>query len=811
MGRARGQPNSTDRTGQSAARQLHTTPGEGSPQQRQQHQRLAHNGSTKAKQWLQGTGQGRVDPPQLTAWLKAATSPEQLLQLVQQHAADLNHMHLSAAYSQAVRVCRTGDSAAKQQLLSELHQLSVRLQQQCGARELATIISSCSKLSSPATVTLLLPLLQQGSTLQQADAKSSVDPPLLTAWLKAATSPEKLLQLLQQHAADFNHIHLSAAYTQAVRVCRQGAAGAQQQLSAAVQQELLSELHQSSVRLQQQCGARQLSNIIWSCGKLHSPATAKLLLPRFLQASSLQQADPQAVSNVMWAAADLQLQLTGAHLQQLLGRFATVLSDAAPQAVSNVLWAVGTMGQQVPPKQLQQLLGRFAAVLPDAKPQEVSNTLWAVATMGQQVQLKQLQQLLGRFAAVLPDAKSQEVANTLWAVATMGQQVPPQQLQQLLSRFVIVLSGATCTPQCVSNTLWAVATMGQQVPPRQLQLALTAFVKLLPAAKPQAVSNVLWACGKMLFIPQQLLQSLQEHAPQLQQLIKDDTQHLANVAWACGELGYRGQLLPSALLQHAVKLLQDGGNLNSQELCNLCWSAVALDLQQCVPQVLQLAAAANQSFSTAVDENLRQLHQVHLWLLDSQLPTPNQGLSGVLTQQQLQQCKASWEQQLTATAKQQSSRLQQSVYAAVLQLPLNTWQQQQPQSEQPTADKACLIDIAAVTASGVKVAIEVEGPQHYVQPKRTLTGATQSRNRTLAARGYAVISIPYWDWDSLRSTEEQQRYLLTKLHTLQQPLSAAAVAHKPTAVAHSGTSVGGSRPPSAKRARREGPGKPKGS
>ena len=766
----------------------------------------------------------------------------------------------------------------------------MRLQKQCDARALSSIIWACGRLSSPATAKLLLPLLELTGTLQQADPQRSVDPRHLTVDLKAATSQEQLLQLVQQHAGDFNHIHLSAAYTQAVGLGKHGAT-APQRTAVIVQQQLLSELHQLSVRLQQQCGARELANIIWSCGHLSSPATAKLLLPHFLQASNLQQAVPQEVSNVLWAAADLQLHLTTGQLQQLLGRFVAVVRAAKPQEVANTLWAVATMGQQMPVQQLQQLLGRFAAVLPDATPQGVSNTLWAVATLGQQVPPQQLQQLLGRFeavlqaattqalsntmwavaklgqqvptqqlrqflgrfvavlsdaapqalsntlwavaamgqqvpqqqlqrflgrfAAVLPDATPQDVSNTLWAVATMGQQVPQQQLQRLLDRFVALLPNSS--PQHVSNTLWAVATMGQQVPPRQLQLVLAAYDKLLPDATPQGVSNVLWACGKFLYVPQQLLQSLQQHPQQLQELITAaGPQELANIAWACGELGYKGQLLPGALLQQVERVLQDGGigSFTSQGMCNLCWSAAVLDLQQCVPQVLQLAAAASQVFSTASDKGTQQLHQVHLWLLDSQLPTPGEGLSGVLTPQQLEQCRGSWEQQQTATAKQEASQLQQSVFAALLQLPSDTWQQQ-PQPEQPTADKACLIDIAAVTASGVKVAIEVEGPQHYVQPNRTLTGTTQSRNRALAARGYAVVSIPYWDWNEQRSTAQQQQHLLAKLQAVQQPHAVAAAQQPPppaaAAAAESGTPEGGSRPCRVRRTRRVDPGKLRGS
>ena len=97
----------------------------------------------------------------------------------------------------------------------------------------------------------------------------------------------------------------------------------------------------------------------------------------------------------------------------------------------------------------------------------------------------------------------------------------------------------------------------------------------------------------MQYLPLQLLQGLQQQTPkQLAQLLAAaDPPHLANMAWACGQLGYRGQLLPGKLLQQAANLQPDGGagSFKLQELCNLCWSAAVLDLQQCVPQVLQLA------------------------------------------------------------------------------------------------------------------------------------------------------------------------------------------------------------------------------
>jgi hypothetical protein len=504
-----------------------------------------------------------------------------------------------------------------------------------------------------------------------------------TEAIKATRSPEQLLQFVQQHAAQFTHVNLSAAYTHAVKLCPQGVPPQQQ--PAAVQQ-LLPVLHRLAEQLQGKCVARQLANIVWSCGHLGTADTAAMLLPVFLHDSILHHPEPQHVSNVLWAAA--------------------------------------TLGMQLTPQQAQQLLQHFEQVLPLAKPQNVSNVLWAAATLELHLTPQQLQQMLQHFQEVLPQANPQEIANTLWAVAAMQQQVPLQQLQQMLQRFQVVL----------------------------------------PQANPQNVANTLWACAKLLYAPLQLLSALEQHPQQLQAVLAAAGSHaLANMTWACGQLGYRGKLLPGALLQQAATQLRGSTcNYVIQALCNLCWSAAVLDLQQCVPQVLQLAAASSVLWHTGVAESLLQLYQVHLWLLDSQLPAPGQGLSGVLSQQQLEQCRASWLQQLAANAQQQVSATHGTVLVAVQQLPSGTWQRQ-PESEGVTADGLFSVDIAATTATGVKVAIEVDGPSHFIQPLRTVGGPTLCRNRTLAARGYVVVSIPYWEWETLRGVEPKQQYLLAKL------------------------------------------------
>jgi very-short-patch-repair endonuclease len=156
-------------------------------------------------------------------------------------------------------------------------------------------------------------------------------------------------------------------------------------------------------------------------------------------------------------------------------------------------------------------------------------------------------------------------------------------------------------------------------------------------------------------------------------------------------------------------------------------------------------------------ERATQLQQVHQWLLDRQL-VGGRGLAGALTEQQLQQCSTAAREHHNIAAAEPPSALQQQVFTA-LQLTaagVLSWQQEQL----AVPDGACLIDIVGVTADGVRLAIEVDGPYHFVWPDRRLDGRTQHRNRVLAARGYAVVSVPYYEWNDLKGSRERQQYLL---------------------------------------------------
>lgn len=63
-------------------------------------------------------------------------------------------------------------------------------------------------------------------------------------------------------------------------------------------------------------------------------------------------------------------------------------------------------------------------------------------------------------------------------------------------------------------------------------------------------------------------------------------------------------------------------------------------------------------------------------------------------------------------------------------------------------------------------AVEVDGPSHFVRSSDgTLdcSGSTMLKRRHLVALGYALVSVPFWEWDALNKREEKVGYLSEKL------------------------------------------------
>ncbi len=61
--------------------------------------------------------------------------------------------------------------------------------------------------------------------------------------------------------------------------------------------------------------------------------------------------------------------------------------------------------------------------------------------------------------------------------------------------------------------------------------------------------------------------------------------------------------------------------------------------------------------------------------------------------------------------------------------------------------------------TGERVAIEVDGPHHFMRNTRRPLGELKARQRLLQARTWTVISVPFFEWSACESLEAHKTYL----------------------------------------------------
>ena len=57
------------------------------------------------------------------------------------------------------------------------------------------------------------------------------------------------------------------------------------------------------------------------------------------------------------------------------------------------------------------------------------------------------------------------------------------------------------------------------------------------------------------------------------------------------------------------------------------------------------------------------------------------------------------------------------------------------------------IDALVTLNDGARVAVEVDGPSHFIGRSHQPTGATLLKHRQLRYFGWRLESVPYWEWD----------------------------------------------------------------
>ena len=249
-----------------------------------------------------------------------------------------------------------------------------------------------------------------------------------------------------------------------------------------------------------------------------------------------------------------------------------------------------------------------------------------------------------------------------------------------------------------------------------------------------------------------LWDALAERAPSAARVDEFNPRSLAVMAHAFATAGQKSPALFDAIAKASVKRV---GELDPQGLANTAWAYAACDVRAvslfASPRFADRCADLVDEFSTV---ELSQLHQWQLWL---ELERAGDSWPGLRADMR-ERCR-----QAFSSEDVSPSQFQRKVAVALQDLDLGV-------SEEVRTSAGYSIDVVVTMAKGHKVAVEVDGPSHFVGASQTPNGATLLKRRQLRAAGWALLPVPYWEWDALNvpgNAEEQRlrrrEYLTRKL------------------------------------------------
>jgi hypothetical protein len=533
-----------------------------------------------------------------------ARSLPQLLELLQAHAATATADSLTSVLRQASLLTKAAaaagsspsrqataaaDAAAAQQLVSLALHLLLGLSDQVGGWQLSNCLLSLAMLcgrGGPAAAAMAgadggtavaagAGAVQQQQQQQQQPPSTTTSTGMLAQLVLGSNSSVRDLETLL-HATGPQHQLQSL-----LEACRSTA------VASAQPYQLVNLTYSLAVLLMRPAPA-VLSALLWGLQE-HLEAAATAVRPGLFS--------PKQLSQLLWAAATLQLPLSPGWLQRYWAASQPLLAQYGAQDVANTTWALARLKRQQQQEEEQQQ-------------QHQAGSSYMAAQQRQQRQQCQpppawLSDLQQQAVAVADSMTAQGVANTLWGLAVLDAHVEPGLLLRLLQRGLKV--GHQLQPQPLANLVWGAtrclcsSTHGSPQPTsaaaaaakcRQLLEAILAQCapRLGRQLLPIDWCNIMWAAGQARLHPSPALlaalwhktpagfsTSLNPHQPGSSGGSSRGTlsparwcpQALAVTLWGCARLGIRP---PPVWLQGfevaAVPLL---AVFSHQQLANTLW------------------------------------------------------------------------------------------------------------------------------------------------------------------------------------------------------------------------------------------------
>ena len=519
--------------------------------------------------------------------------------------------------------------------------------------------------------------------------------------IQACASAEAVLGLVSSRLAVFNEVNAATALITISRRMKKDEAARWLSGDARFAQ-LLSAAESLFARMVPQ----ELSNTLYACGQLDITPPADWLQRYWLaSASKLGEFVPQALSNTMYASAQLCVTPPSDWMERFWHASALKLDEFNEQDFSNTLYACGQLGVTPPADWLRGYWHVSALKLGWFNEQAWSNTLYACVQLGITPPADWLQRYWHVSTSKLRKFKPQDFSNTIYAYGQLGITPPAGWLQRYWHASASELG--VFTPQGLSNTLYACGQLGITPPADWLQRFLQASASKLGEYTTQNLSNTLYAFAQIDVKPP--AGWLQAFSDSFEQSLPDtNLQDLSNTAFALATLGLWELPLWRSLWERlCLAMPRDAAG----------WNAEA------------------------------HLHARQLYLAYQMAAVERPGLLPAPDPELLAAARKSWFDAIV----EGSSRLHEQVSACLARMGLaHTNERWCERAER-------LIDIA-IEGAGAPVALEVDGPTHFLQDGRQ-DGRSQLRNRMLAAHGWRVVVVDYREWNALQTQSQREEYL----------------------------------------------------
>ena len=412
-------------------------------------------------------------------------------------------------------------------------------------------------------------------------------------------------------------------------------------------------------------------------------------------------------------------------------RTVRMLPELDERKVSNVAHAVVGLVGSGPWESVWRTLPDVALRLLDGfDPQGLSNTAWAFAKAGRAsaelfdaISAKVVRRRLGGF-------NEQALSNTAWAFATVGHASP--ELFHAISAEAVRRRLGGFNEQHLSNTAWAFATAGHASPELFKAISAEAVRRRLDNFNPQGLSNMAWAFATAGHASQELFKVISAVAVR-RQLDNFNSQALSNTAWAFATAGHASPELFRVIPAEAAR--RRLGGFNPQQLSNMAWAFAVFDF----PSADELFGTLSFTTRCAHFEasfSHKELYQLHQWSLWREERGGRSTLWPGLSESFRQACRDAF-----VKREARPSQLQSDVVREIRSRRFKV------EEEHRCEISGYSIDAHVTLKGGDRIAVEVDGPSHFVGRSHQPTGATMLKHRQLRHFGWRLEIVPHWEWE----------------------------------------------------------------